>query len=190
MWIKFTAKLRFAIKIFVGGVNVISGEKHSEDDETLRRQAEKLAAGKSIQDYVVVPGQEWLDGIASADGEVRQFVAMPYGEGYSVEAQLTGDESVGGIQFEVTPAIRQPKNAPAFRHGHKAKGASHTDMQIYIRTLTGETLSLVVDKEYTIDTIREMIHDIDGTPPSEQRLIFAGMQLEVGKRPLGASIVR
>lgn len=35
---------------------------------------------------MVSPEQPWLDGIADGDGTVRQFVAMPLGSGYSVEA--------------------------------------------------------------------------------------------------------
>jgi hypothetical protein len=56
------------------------------------------------QSYVVVPGQPWLDGVQTRKGKVRQFVAMPLGLGYTVEAQLTGDEVFGGIQLEAFPA--------------------------------------------------------------------------------------
>lgn len=62
-----------------------------------------LSQNKSIQDYLVVPDQPWIDGIATSAGKVRQFVAMPIGTGYSVEAQMTGEEVTGGIQFEVIP---------------------------------------------------------------------------------------
>jgi hypothetical protein len=44
-----------------------------------------------------------LDGIATMDGTVRQFVAMPYGSAYSVQGQVTGQEVTGEMQFEVTP---------------------------------------------------------------------------------------
>lgn len=50
-----------------------------------------------------MPDQKWIDGIAINAGKVRQFVAMPMGTGYSVEAQMTGEEVTGGIQFEFTP---------------------------------------------------------------------------------------
>lgn len=39
----------------------------------------------------------------TAPGKVRQFVAMPIGGGYAVEAQLTGAELKAGIQFEIVP---------------------------------------------------------------------------------------
>lgn len=106
MWIRFEANAPFLIKIYVGGVNAISGEHASEKDEdgTKQRRADLKQRGCSIQDYVVVPDQKWIDGVAVKPGLVRQFVAMPMGEGYSVEAQLTGREIVGGLQLEITPA--------------------------------------------------------------------------------------
>ncbi|XDG05127.1 hypothetical protein ABKA04_004742 [Annulohypoxylon sp. FPYF3050] len=105
MWINFEGVSPFMIKIYAGGVNVVSGEHNREDAQTKARRSERIREGKSIQDYVVTPRQLWLDGIAVSPGVVRQFIAMPMGEGYSVEAQLTGEEVVGGLQFEITPAI-------------------------------------------------------------------------------------
>ena len=50
-----------------------------------------------------MPEQPWLDGYCVEKGIIRQFVAMPLGEGYSVEEQLTGEAEFGGIQIEVFP---------------------------------------------------------------------------------------
>lgn len=49
------------------------------------------------QDYVVVLDQPWLDGINAGDGFIRQFVAVPLGEGLTVESQLAGGEEQGGL---------------------------------------------------------------------------------------------
>jgi ubiquitin len=103
MWINFHSKQPYAIKIYVGGVNAVSGEPAVETAATKLRRQTQLREGKSVQDYVVVPNQPWLDGIAVSPGKVRQFVAMPTGSGYSVEAQVTGQEVTAGIQFEITP---------------------------------------------------------------------------------------
>lgn len=86
MWINFHSSDPFAIKIYVGGVNAVSGEPARETGATLIRRMKLLEQKQNIQDYVVAPSQLWLDGIASSDGTVRQFVAMPLGSGYSVEA--------------------------------------------------------------------------------------------------------
>ena len=45
-----------------------------------------------------LPKQPWLDGFSIGEGLIRQFVAMPLGNGYTVEEQLTGKAYIGGIQ--------------------------------------------------------------------------------------------
>ena len=58
------------------------------------------------------------------------------------------------------------------------------DMQIFVKTVTGETMTLDVKPGDTIDSVRddveEMIHVMEGIRPDDQRLIFAGVQLEGG----------
>jgi len=81
-------------KVAVGGINAINGEISDL----------QIKAGR--QDYIVIPAQRWLDGINSGDGIVKQFIAMPLGEGYTVEAQVTDEEAKGGFQF----VVYDPKN--------------------------------------------------------------------------------
>jgi hypothetical protein len=78
-----------AMKVGIGKINAITGKPLS------------MGFDERKQDYLVVPDQPWLDGIKSANGLVRQFVAMPLGQGYTVEGQLTGKEEFGGIQLIV-----------------------------------------------------------------------------------------
>src|ERR1700743_3665597 len=130
MWISFSSKARdarFVIRPFIGGINAISGEPLTGDMSSILKRLNSVA---SSQDYLVIPKQNWLDGVATAPGIIKQFVATPIlsqtnqalrtakkreekmqslanpsekpGEfelGASIELQMTGRDSTGGLQL-------------------------------------------------------------------------------------------
>ena len=93
MWIHFgrSSGYPFAVKVAAGRVNAVSGRDWTSGLEG------------SPQNYMVIPAQPWLDGFSVQKGLIRQFVAMPLGEGFTAEEQLTGKASHGGLQIQVFP---------------------------------------------------------------------------------------
>jgi hypothetical protein len=105
MWISFGSHYPMAIKVATGKVNAITGSL--------------LTRGlhRGPQDYLVTPGQPWLDGFCVEQGVIRQFVAMPLGQGYSVEEQISHTAEHGGLQL-----IVHPLKAAAYRRLQRERG--------------------------------------------------------------------
>jgi hypothetical protein len=99
LWLNFTSgyiadretSYPFAVKVATGKISAITGESWNR------------GLNRNPQDYLVVPEQPWLDGYCVEKGIIRQFVAMPLGEGYTTEEQITDEAEFGGIQIEVFP---------------------------------------------------------------------------------------
>jgi hypothetical protein len=85
----------FAIKVAAGKINAVTGKNWSD------------GLSSRPQDYMVSPGQPWLDGFCVEKGLIRQFVAMPLGAGYTAEEQLTGKAEHGGLQIVAYPMKRE-----------------------------------------------------------------------------------
>jgi hypothetical protein len=103
MWLNFDSayipehetSYPFAVKIAAGKIDAVTGENWTNGLHGLP------------QDYLVVPGQPWLDGFCVEKGTIRQFVAMPLGEGYTAEEQISGKAEHGGLQVIVYPMKRE-----------------------------------------------------------------------------------
>ncbi|RPA78928.1 hypothetical protein BJ508DRAFT_151040 [Ascobolus immersus RN42] len=177
MWISFESHGDFAIKIFTGDVNVISGEVDGQDNETNRMGKHGGDAG---QDYIVVPKQRWIDGFADGAGLVRQFVAVGLGDRHTVEGQkkdLDVDER-GGLRFEITPRMPLLHFKCFVPDAHSS---SVTKFDISIMTLTGKKVPIKnVWKDMSVSYLFDYFEDEKdwGLSRDMFRLIYNARPLE------------
>ena len=115
LWISFESHYPFAVKVATGKICAVSGDPWVNH------------LNRDPQDYVVLPEQPWLDGYCVEKGVIRQFVAMPLGEGYTVEEQLTGAAVHGGLQLVVYP-MKAKHYERLFERRHYAPQAMQAPM--------------------------------------------------------------
>ncbi|KAJ6588471.1 hypothetical protein B0H19DRAFT_1248127 [Mycena capillaripes] len=144
------------------GINAITGGKRDEKPPN------------GMQDYVVGGKQPWLDGVATAPGVVRQFVAMKLGHGYTIEEQLS-ETTNGGIQIDVFPSLvgavteiplKDLRDIVRYATAEPVLNVFYPEpMKIIVKTLTGKRIDIHVESSDTINNT----------------LIFQGRQLEDGR---------
>lgn len=120
---------------------------------------------KSIQDYIVVPDQKWIDGVATAPGQVKQFVAMPIGTGTSIETQMNGEETSAGIQFDITrldPLLSGPKD----------------NINVMVKELGGKISNYFLSRFSRVETLKSFVKAKVGVDVACQTLVWASQNLK------------